>query len=110
MRFFSTKTGEMSTTSMEWRALKVEVPAVQVEWMIFSACSWEVAEEVALPRRESLELSHKLSRSMSAWLMCIMERLWKSRLIAKEFAELAMVLEELTLPPSKPVLPVKVEE
>ena len=44
--FCSTRIREKHTTSMVWKDSKME--AVEpVEWMIYSACSWVVAEEAA---------------------------------------------------------------
>jgi len=94
-----------------WKALKEEVLVVQVAWTTSLACLWEEAvAEAVLLKRERLELSHKQSRSISAWQMSITERLLKSMLIVKESVALAMDLEELMLLPCKLVPPVKEEE
>ena len=95
----------------EWKVLKEVVLVVQVAWTTSLACLWEEAVEVAvLLKRERLELSHKQSRSISAWQMSTMERQLKSKLIVKESVELAMDLEELMLLLSKLVPPVREEE
>jgi hypothetical protein len=96
-------------TNMVWKVSRV-APVEEAAWTTSSACSWEaeVAPVVVL-LREKLVLSHRLNKLTSAWQMSTMARPLKSRLIDKESAVSAMVSEELTPQPFKPVQDAKVK-
>jgi hypothetical protein len=98
----------MFMTNMVWKASRL-APVVVAAWTTSSACSWVAEAVVELLSREKLVLSHKQNKLTSAWQMFIMVRLLKSRLTDKESAVSAMVSEELTPQPFKPVLSARVK-